>query len=146
MSISAISSTNPLLQAGNLQNLNQQQNTEFQQLAQALQSGNLSGAQQVLSTLTGTTAASGLQSVQLTQELNQLGSALQSGNLSSARQAYSTIQQNFQGTHSLTAHHHRPHYGGGPQLLTSGFPGSTDNANGSTIGPSNVFQPLSLIA
>src|ERR1700689_1817443 len=109
MSISAISSTNPLSQASNLQNLNQQQKTEFQQLAQALQSGNLSSAQQVLGALTGTTATSGLQSVQLTQDLSKLGSALQSGNLSSARQAYSTIQQNLQGTHSLAAHHHRPH-------------------------------------
>jgi hypothetical protein len=143
MSISAISSTNPLLQAGNLQNLNQQQNTEFQQLAQALQSGNLSGAQQVLSTLTGTTAGSGLQSVQLTQELNQLGSALQSGNLSSARQAYSTIQQNLQSTHSLAAHHHRPHRDTGSQFLTSGFPGSSSSGS---LAASNVSQPINLTA
>jgi len=76
MSISAISSVNQLLQAGNLQNLNQQQKTEFHQLAQALQPGNLSNAQQVLGALTGTTATSGPQSVQLTQDLNKLGSAL----------------------------------------------------------------------
>jgi len=143
MSISAISSTNPLLQAGNLQNLNQQQNTEFQQLAQALQSGNLSGAQQVLSTLTGTTAASGLQSVQLTQELNKIGSALQSGNLSSARQTYSSVQQNLQSSHSLASHHHRGHHGGGSELVTSGFPGSSSLGSPAA---SNVSQPINLTA
>lgn len=143
MSISAISSTNPLSQASNLQNLNQQQKTEFQQLAQALQSGNLSSAQQVLGALTGTTATSGLQSVQLTQDLSKLGSALQSGNLSSARQAYSTIQQNLQGTHSLAAHHHRPHQDTGSQFLTSGFPGSSSLAS---LAANNVSQPLNLTA
>lgn len=143
MSISAISSTNPLLQAGNLQNLNQQQNTGFQQLAQALQSGNLTSAQQVFGALTGTTATSGLQSVQLTQDLSKLGSALQSGNLSSARQAYSTIQQNLQSSHPLTAHHNRPHQDTGSQFLTSGFPGSSSLAS---LAANNVSQPLNLTA
>jgi len=143
MSISAISSTTALSQASNLQNLNQQQKTEFQQLAQALQSGNLSSAQQVLGTLTGSTATSGLQSVQLTQDLNELGTALQSGNLSSARQAYSTIQQNLQSSHPLTAHHNRPHQGTGSQFLTSGFPGSSSLAS---LGANNVSQPLNLTA
>jgi hypothetical protein len=143
MAVSAISSANPMSQASNLQNLSQQQKTEFQQLAQALQSGNLSSAQQVLGTLTGSTATSGLQSVQLTQDLNKLGSVLQSGNLSSARQAYSTIQQNLQSTHSLGAHHHRPHQDTGSQFLTSGFPGSSSPGS---LAANNVSQPLNLTA
>ena len=68
MSISAISASNQLTQANNLQGLNQQQNTEFQQLTQALQSGNLSSAEQALSALTGNTTTSGLQAVLLTQD------------------------------------------------------------------------------
>jgi hypothetical protein len=132
-----------MLQASNLQNLSQQPNTGFQQLAQALQSGNLSSAQQVLGTLTGTSATSGLESVQLTQDLNTLGSALQSGNLSTARQAYSTIQQNLQSSHSLTAHHNRPHRDTGSQFLTSGFPGSRSSG---TLAANNVSQLINLTA
>jgi len=143
MSVSAISSTNPMLQASNLQNLSQQQNTEFQQLGQALQSGNLSSAQQVLGALTGTTATSGLQSLQLTQDLNKLGSTLQSGNLSSARQAYSTIQQNLQSSHPLTAHHNRPDHDTGSQFLTSGFPGSSSPGS---LAANNVSQLINLTA
>jgi hypothetical protein len=143
MSISAISATNPLLQASNPQNLSQQQKSEFQQLAQALQSGNLSSAQQVFGALTGGTTSSGLQSVQLTQDLSKLGSALQSGNLSSARQAYSTIQQNLQTSPSLAAHHNRGHHDTGSQFLTSGFPGSTSLGR---LTASNVFQPVNLMA
>jgi 6-phosphogluconate dehydrogenase len=142
MSISAISSSNPLLQTSNPQNLNQQQNTEFQKLTQALQSGNLISAQQAFSALSGSTATSGLQSLQLTQDLNKLGSALQSGNLNSARQAYSTVQQNLQSP-SLAAHHNRGHHDTGSQFLTSGFPGSSSLGS---LTASNVFQPLNLTA
>jgi hypothetical protein len=142
MSVSAISSRNALLQANSLQSTNQQQRNEFQQLTQALQSGNLSNAQQAFSALTNSATTSGLQSVQLTQDLSKLASDLQSGNLTSARQAYSSIQQNLQHSSPVAAHHHRPHHGGGgSQLLTSGFPGSS-----SATSPSDVFQPISLSA
>lgn len=143
MSISAISSSNPLLQMSNLQNLNQPQQSEFQQLAQALQSGNLSSAQQVFGALIGSTKTSGLQSVQLTQDLNKLGSALQSGNLSSARQAYSTVQQNLQSSHPLAAHHHRGHHEGGSEFVTSGFPGSGSSGS---LAASNLSQAVNLTA
>jgi len=46
MNMSAISSSNPLNQASILQNANQQPGTQFQQLTQALQSGNLTSARQ----------------------------------------------------------------------------------------------------
>jgi hypothetical protein len=146
MSVSAISASNALTQASTLQNLNQQQKTEFQQLTQALQSGNLSSAQQAFGALTGSTTTSGLQSVLLTQDLNKLGSALQCGNLSNARQAYSSVQQNLQNSTPMAAHHHRPHHEGGSRLLTSGFPDSTPSLDGSTASQTNVFQPLSLTA
>jgi hypothetical protein len=48
MNISAILPSSTLNQANHTQNTNQQQRTEFQQLAKALQSGNLITAQQSL--------------------------------------------------------------------------------------------------
>jgi hypothetical protein len=147
MSVSAISSNNAVSQANILQNTNQQQRTQFQQLTQALQSGNLTNAQQAFGALTGSTSSSGLLGVQLTQDLSKLGSALQSGNLTGARQAYSTVQQNLQNSSPTMAHHHHGHHGeGGSQLLTSGFPDSNSNPDGSAPSPSNLFQPLNLRA
>jgi outer membrane protein assembly factor BamD (BamD/ComL family) len=80
----------------------------FNQLAQDLQSGNLSAAQSDYSTLQQNLqsgrdhfrhmhahmhhADSGIQ-----QELSQLGQALQSGNLSAAQQAYSTLSSDLPG-------------------------------------------------
>jgi hypothetical protein len=147
MSISAISSSNVLNQAYNLQNTNQQQRTEFQQLTQALQSGNVSSAQQAFSALTNRATGSGLQSAQLTQDLSALGSALQSGNLAGARNAYSSVQQNIQNSNPVAAHHHRPHHGGGgSSQLTSGFPGSTSSSGSSTADPNDIFQAVNLTA
>jgi hypothetical protein len=144
MSVSAISSGNVLNQANSLQNTHQQQRNQFQQFAQALQSGNLTGAQQAFSALTSSAASSGLLSVQLKQDLSKLGSALQSGNLTGARDAYTSVQQNLQNSNPVTAHHHRPHSGGGGlQFLTSGFPGSS-NSGSSAASASEVFQPVNL--
>jgi hypothetical protein len=146
MSVSAISSSNALNQANILQSASQQQRMEFQQLTQALQSGNLSTAQQAFSALTGNPTSSGLRSLQLTQDLNKLGSALQSGSLTSARSAYSSVQQSLQNSNPMAAHHHRPHHGeSGSNLLTSGFPDSTSNSD-SSASQSDVFQPVNLTA
>ena len=141
MSISPISSSNALLQANSLQSTNQKNQTDFQQLTQALQSGNLSSAQQAFSALTGSATTSGLLSVQMSQDLGKLGSALQSGNLSSARQAYSTVQQDLHSPNPVAAHHHHAHHGTS-HLLTSGFPDSTSSSGGSAASQSNVFQPI----
>jgi len=147
VSISAISSSNVLSQASNLQNTNQQQRTEFEQLRQALQSGNVSSAQQAFSALTNSATSSGLQSAQPTQDLSALRSALQSGNLTGARNAYSSVQQNIQNSNPLAAHHHRPpHGGGGSHQLTSGFPGSTSGSGSGTTDPSDVPQSVNLTA
>jgi len=144
MLLSAISAGSAVNQANNLLNRNQKQRTEFQQLTQALQSGNLTTAQQAFSALTNSAKSSGIQGVRLTQDLNALGSALQSGNLSGARNAYSAVQQNLQTSSSMAAHHHRPHHGGS-RLLTSGFP-DTSNSGSSSASPSDVFPPLNLTA
>ncbi|HXM64104.1 MAG TPA: hypothetical protein VN950_24800 [Terriglobales bacterium] len=145
MSVSAISSSNGLNQANILQNANQAQGTQFQQLTQALQSGNLSSAQQLFGSLNSSATSSGLLSTQMQQDLSKLGSALQSGNLTSARQAYSSVQQNLESSNHMAAHHNRPvHGGGGSQLLTSGFPDTTGTSSGGVA--SDVFQALSLLA
>jgi hypothetical protein len=147
MSVSAIFPSSALSQVNNAPNTNQQQRTEFQQLTQALQSGNLSSAQQAFSALSTSATSSGRLGVQLTQDLSKLGSALQSGNLSNARQAYSSVQQNLQSSNPLAAHHHRAHHGGDrSQSLTSGLPDSTNSSGSTTASPSDIFQPVNLTA
>ena len=144
MTVSTIFPGSELNQVNHLQNANQQRRTEFQQLTQALQSGNLSNAQQAFGALSKSTASSGIQSMQLTQDLNTLGLALQSGDLSGARDAYSSVQQGLRNSNLMVAHHHRPHHGGsGSRVLTSGFPGST---GGRAASPSEVFQPVNFMA
>ena len=120
MSISGISSNsyNPYQTGANP--LQQQ----FQQLGQALQSGNLSAAQSDFASLragfsqpSSTTGASSATSTSSTtsnpvnQAFNQLASDLQSGNLSAAQKDYSAIQQEtktpmwFSGPQSIDPNH-----------------------------------------
>ena len=147
MSVSAIFPGSTVAQAGNLQVTNQQRRTEFQQLTQALQSGNLTNAQQAFGALAKSATSSGLQSERLTQDLNTLGRALQSGDLAGARDAYSSVQQGLQNSNSMVAHHHRPHHGGGgSRILTSGFPDYTSSSHTIAGSPSEVFQPVNLTA
>jgi hypothetical protein len=144
MSVSAISSSNALNQANMLQNATQQPGTQFQQLTQALQTGNLSNAQQLFSALNSSTASSGLLSTQMKEDLSKLGSALQSGNLTSARQAYSSVQQNLDSSNHMAAHHNRPvHGGGGLGSLISGFPDIAGTSGGAA---SDILHAVSLIA
>jgi hypothetical protein len=147
MSVSAIFPSSTLNQVGNQQNAAQQRRVEFQQLTQALQSGNLTNAQQAFGALSRNAASTGLQSLQLTQDLRRLGSALQSGDLTGARDAYSAVQQDFRNSNPIAAHHHRPHYEGrGSRVFTSGFPGSAGNPGNNETGQSEVFRPVNLKA
>jgi hypothetical protein len=147
MSVSAIFPSSALNQANNLQNANQQRRTEFQQLTQALQSGNLTNAQQAFGTLTKNATNSGVPSLQLTQDLTALRSALQSGDLAGARDAYSAVQQGWQNSNPIAAHHHRSHGGGGgSRVLTSGFPDSAGSSNISADSQDAVFQSVNLTA
>ena len=145
MNASAIFPNSALNQANNLQNTNQQRRTEFQQLTQALQSGDLTNAKEAFGALTKSGTSSGVQSVQLTQVLNKLGSALQSGDLAGARDAYSAVQQGSQNSNPMAAHHHRPHYGGA-RVLTSGFPGGASSSDAIAGSQSDVFEPVNLTA
>jgi hypothetical protein len=104
----------------------QQIQTEFQQLGQDLQSGNLTQAQQEFSTLTqslqsanpATTNAAANATTTWTaagtvsQELSQLGKDLQSGNTSSAQQDFTTLQNDLQQQLNVAqsgGHHHHHH-------------------------------------
>jgi outer membrane protein assembly factor BamD (BamD/ComL family) len=114
----------------------QQIKTEFQQLGQDLQSGNLTqaqsdfvtlsqnfpGASQVAASTTtaaGTAATTGVTTAppttnnSVSQAFNQLGQDLQSGNLQGAQQDFTNLQQGLQqGTSQQVGghhHHHRHH-------------------------------------
>ena len=126
---------------------NQQQRTEFQQLTQGLQSGNLSSAQQAFGALTNNASNSGLLRMQLSQDRSKLGSALQSGNLAGARQAYSSVQQNLQSSPPMAAHDHRPHHGGGGlNSLLSALSDSSSTSVSSAASQNGDFQPVDLTA
>jgi hypothetical protein len=93
---------------------------EFQQLGQALQSGNLSAAQSDFATLqqnssSASATASASSSNPIAQAFSQLGKDLQSGNISAAQQDFSNIRQDTQSqsTQASSGHHHHHHGGGG---------------------------------
>ncbi|MGO9127508.1 MAG: hypothetical protein ACLP6G_21805 [Terriglobales bacterium] len=97
----------------------QQFQQEFQQLGQALQSGNLSAAQSDFATLqqnspstSATASTSASSSNPIAQAFSQLGKDLQSGNISAAQQDFSNLQQDVQ-SQGTQAHHHHHHHGGG---------------------------------
>ncbi|MGA9041819.1 MAG: hypothetical protein WB421_14905 [Terriglobales bacterium] len=113
MSIAGILSSNALSGASTLQSSAKQKQTEFQQLAQALQTGNLSSAQQVFGALTQNAPSStAILNTQLGQDFSSLGSDLQTGNLAAAQKAYAAVQQDVQnaGGGAQVRHHH--HHGG----------------------------------
>lgn len=117
MSIAGIAST-LLSQLSSLQNKQQSQaSTEFQQLAQDLNAGNLSKAQSDFAALQqnapATQASSGSS---LSQAIGALGNDLQSGNLSAAQKDFATIQQDVSSASSgAQAHRHRHHAAGSSQ-------------------------------
>jgi hypothetical protein len=88
---------------------------DFESLAQALQSGDIAGAQQAWSTLkqdapwiaraSSSSAANGTSSP-VASALQTLGSALQSGDAAGAQQAFASLQQATQSGHH-GHHHHR---------------------------------------
>ena len=120
-SINGVSSAGSNYQT-NAQSPWQQRANDFKALQSALQSGDLSGAQQAFANLqqdgqgfspasakTSTAAASAVSS-QGAVAIQALQSALSSGNLSAAQQSFATLKQDMQNA-GRTSHHHR-HIGG----------------------------------
>jgi hypothetical protein len=121
MTISAISSFSAS-QTSNYQNYRQ----AFSQLTNALQSGNLSAAQNAYDTLASSPAAQG--NGPFAQALQQIGQDLQSGDLGDAQQALASLQQQQQ------AHGHHHHHGGGD---ISGASNSTQAQDTNASDPNN---------
>jgi len=141
MSISSISSNAPAYQPPQQNGMRQ----NFLQLTQAVQSGDLSGAQQAYASLIqalpsqGAKAGNGAggQSNPFQQAIQSIGSALQSGDISGAQQALQTFQRQMKG-----ARHGHHHHGQG-QAATSTLPtpGNNDADNNSS-----TTQSLNLLA
>jgi len=117
MSVSGVSASSSLSQ--NLQTWqarSQKIQSEFQQLGQDLQAGNLTQAQSDFSTLNQNISTPVQTNSSLSQAFGALGTALQSGNLAAAQKAYSTLQQDVQ--QSGLGHHHH-HAGGSSEMNNS---------------------------
>lgn len=90
--------------------------SEFQQLGQDLQSGNLSAAQadfavlQQLKPQSSSTSSSQSTST-ITQDFNQLAADLKAGNLTAAQKDFTTIQKDLETQPPTVRSHHRHHNG-----------------------------------
>lgn len=76
----------------------------FLQLSSALQSGDLSAAQNAYATITQLGGDNG--NGPFAQTLSQIGSALQSGDVGKAQQAMAQLKQHMQ---AMRGHHHHHH-------------------------------------
>ncbi len=146
MTISSISSaTNPFLTS--LQGDVKQRNSDFSALGQALNAGDLSGAQQAFASLQSDQqnlisvmqSQGGQQSNpqnggnQQTDPLQALQQALNSGDLSGAQQAFAALQQTM--VHGHHHHHHHNNASGvqnGTQSATITPTGSNSDGDGSS--------------
>jgi DNA-binding FadR family transcriptional regulator len=128
MSISSATSSLSAYQPTTSQQNSVKQN--FQQLSQALQSGDLATAQQAYATLMQSlpgqgSTSSGSQSP-FQQAISSIGSALQSGDLSGAQKAMQSLQQTAQ--QAKGAHHGHHHHGGGGAQAADSSTSSTTSA------------------
>jgi hypothetical protein len=136
LSISSISSSPYGAGLQQFQSAAQQRRTDFNNLAKALQSGDLSGAQQAFSDLTQTgRSTAGNSNNPISKDFAALGDALKSGDLSQAQDAFTKLKQDLQATQQNGqaggAHHaHR-----GQRAPTNDGDGATQNA---TINSSNA--------
>lgn len=114
MSIAGIASS-IFSQLGSLQsNKPGQTQSEFQQLAQDLQTGNLSAAQTDFAALQQNAPAGQSSSSPLAQAFSTLGKDLQAGNLSAAQQDFATVKQDVTNLQQAAqqggqVHHHHHH-------------------------------------
>jgi hypothetical protein len=131
--VSSSTSASGASQAGSPINF-QQIKSDFQALSTALQSGDLSGAQQAYASLQKD--APGLFQTASTQNaastnpleaaLNNIGTALQSGDITAAQQAFSSLQ-------AAQPHRHR-HHGHGEDLADASVPSaSQDPSTGGSV-------------
>jgi hypothetical protein len=138
-----------------VQNNFKQRQQDFQNLADALQAGNLQGAQQAFAALqkdrssspnvtsvTGTSQTG--ESSPLRQDIQTLQSALQANDLAGAQKALTNFQHDLQ--QAGQAHHYRHHHSGGGQggvlqtlaSFVSGLYRGSSDLTSSSSGTSNL--------
>jgi hypothetical protein len=152
MSVSGISSTNNLNQS-DWQSIFSQSQQYFNALSQALQSGNLAGAQNAFSSLqqlapnssqnsatttsaNATSSANGTSSIG--SDFSALGQALQSGDLAGAQKAFAQLQQDMQT--ARTGHHHHHH------SQASNASAATQDSSATTSSSSTSGNLINLVA
>ncbi len=151
MSGLSISSLNNYYSSVYAQNSPSAAQTDFQNLSQALQSGNLAGAQSAFAALqqsyqsqnptssSASSSSSTSSSNPISTDLTSLGNALNSGNLSAAQTSFSQLEKDMQAQGG--GHHH--HHGGGgmgqavqslvSQLSSSATGSSSTGSSGGTL-------------
>lgn len=139
MSISSISASTNTYQAYQTsgQNNLKQIRQDFQDLASALQSSDLTGAQKAitdLQQLMPNSSASNQTPNAFATDLNTLGQALQSGNVSDAQADFAKLQQDAQ---SVQGHHHHHHHN--PSASAQSTTG-IQTQNGQQGGGQNPFS------
>jgi hypothetical protein len=146
MNISAVNSNLYEYQTAAQQSTFQQRAQDFKALQSALQSGDLSGAQQAFASLqqdlpgTAQIANGSNQSnpvSKVSQDFQALQSALQSGDLATAQQAFSTLQQDLQSAHK--AHHHHHH---APDSSAPTQPGNASSSSTTALAPTTTLNQL----
>jgi len=155
MSISSITSGLPQ----GWQSVFQQRRQDFSQLAQALQSGDLAGAQKAYANLqslqpggqSGSSLSSNSTANPIQNDFSALGQALASGNLSQAQNAFSQLQIDFKTAaqqsgaptagHVHDGHHHH-HSAASEQDATS----NAGDTSTPSSGNSNSSGSVSVIA
>jgi hypothetical protein len=144
MSTAAVSNTSLYQQ---LQSFYQQRQTDLKQLGQALQSGDLAGAQQAFNALQ-TLGQSGpfansepFRNTQREQDLAAIGQALQAGDLAGAQQAFATLQGTFH-RHSQAANA-SDSYGPAVVVNLGGSISNSGAASGSATGSSTTASASS---
>jgi chemotaxis protein histidine kinase CheA len=80
--------------------------TNFENLGNALQSGDLTAAQQAFSTLLQGTSSSNNPQDNIQSDFDALGKALDSGDMAAAKKAFSKLEQDMQALKTSRHHHH----------------------------------------
>ena len=165
MSVSAVSSNSSLSQTDSSSVLNQLKQ-DFKQLANALQSGNLTGAQKAFKALqqlvqgsqSGSQSSGGQPATTgnnpLQNDFAALGQALSSGNLSAAQSAFSQLQTDMQAAAPNSSsgavqsthhgHHHHRHVSSSSDSDSTttdqtSSTGSTGSQSASTAGTFSIY-------
>jgi hypothetical protein len=136
----------------NVQSTYKQRQQDFQNLASALQSGDLTGAQTTFAALQklqqGRQTQSGQQGNSSTNpistDITALGKALQSGDISGAQSAFATLQKDFQSLQQGQGgqpvgghhHHHHHHHHGESTQDTTASTVSANSGSGASVSPS----------